>query len=288
MMQKTFSGTPVAELIASRYSCRSFDGQGLEAGISAKLEKFPAGVETPFKSRLRFGVIDNEKVRAENLFSAGSYGMIKGARFYLAALARRDEPRRWEDVGFALEAAVLYATSLGLGSCWIGGVFDRKRFGRVMDIDTGEQLPAVVAVGRPASRRSLRDRLVRWSAKGNRRKAAGDLFFADNWQIVLPYGQAGEWAQVLECVRLAPSASNRQPWRVIRKGGIFHFFLSRDKAYSAMMPLADLQRIDMGIAMCHFQLAAAEAGLDGEWSVSEPKIQDKPKNYEFVVSFISR
>ncbi len=287
MMQKIFSGKPVAELIASRYSCRSFDGQGLEAGTLAGLEKFPAGVETPFKSRLRFGVIDNEKVRAENLFSTGSYGMIKGARFYLAALARRDEPRRWEDVGFALEAAVLYATSIGLGSCWIGGVFDRKRFGRILDIDAGEQLPAVVAVGRPASRRSLRDRLVRWSAKGNRRKAAGDLFFADNWQTVLPYGQAGEWAQVLECVRLAPSASNRQPWRIIRDGGFFHFFLSRDKAYSAMMPLADLQRIDMGIAMCHFQLAAAELGLDGEWRSSESAQPDTPANYEYVVTFAS-
>ncbi len=286
MMRKITFGKPVADLIASRYSCRSFDGLGLEAGTLADLERFPAGVETPFKSLLRFGVIDNEGVRAENLFSAGSYGMIKGARFYLAALVHRAEPRRWEDAGFSLEAAVLYAASLGLGSCWIGGVFDRKRFGRTLGIDAGEQLPAVVAVGRPASRRSLRDRLVRWSAKGNQRKAAGDLFFADSWQAVLPYGQAGEWAQVLECVRLAPSASNRQPWRILRTGGVFHFFLDRDKAYSAMMPLADLQRIDMGIAMCHFELAAAELGLHGEWTVTEPKIPETPTNFEYIISFM--
>ena len=96
----------------------------------AALEKFPAGLELPFASRLRFGVIDREKVRAENLFSTGSYGMIKGVRFYLAALVARTRRARWEDIGFALEAAVLYATALELGSCWIGGIFDRRNFGQ--------------------------------------------------------------------------------------------------------------------------------------------------------------
>jgi hypothetical protein len=66
---------------------------------------------------------------------------------------------------------------------------------------------------------------------------------------------------------------------------VFHFFLDRDKAYSAMMPLADLQRIDMGIAMCHFQLAAAEAGLDGEWRNQDPGVPGTPANFEYIISF---
>ena len=69
------------------------------------------------------------------------------------------------------------------------------------------------------------------------------------------------------------------------KDGAFHFFLSRDKAYSAMMPNADLQRIDLGIAMCHFQLAAQELGLPGEWAVAEPQLPDTPANYEYI-SFV--
>ncbi len=285
MLPKITFSQPIADLVRQRYSCRSFDGLGLPPAILAGLESFLAGLAWPFASRLRFGVIDNEKVRSENLFSAGSYGMIRGARFYLAALVRKDEPRRWEDAGFALEAAVLQTTSLGLGSCWIGGVFDRKRFGRALDIGAGEQLPAVVAVGRPAARPSLRDRLVRWSAKGNLRKSPAELFFAGDWRTPLPYEEAAAWGPVLECVRLAPSASNKQPWRIIRGNGVFHFFLSRDKAYSAMMPLADLQRIDLGIAICHFQSAATELGLDGVWRVSEPALPDTPANYEYVVTF---
>jgi nitroreductase len=286
MNEKTPFGRPVAELVGKRYSCRSFDGRGLEPGTLLALESFPGALELPFASRLRFGMIDGQKIRAENLFSTGSYGMIKGARYYLAALVRRGEPRRWEDAGFALEAAVLHAAGLGLGSCWIGGVFDRKRFGRVLGIRADEQLPAVVAVGLPADRRSLRDRLVRWSARGDRRKPAADLFFTGGWDSPMAMESAGLWAQVLECVRLAPSASNKQPWRIVRLGSDFHFFLARDKAYSAMMPLADLQRIDLGIAMCHFELSAVELGLKGTWSVVEPDIPHAPAHFEYIASFV--
>lgn len=284
----TAAVSPVRELIRRRHSCRSFDGRALEAQVLEGLERTAAGVETPFGGRLRFGIIDNEKVRAENLFSAGSYGLIKGVRYYLAALVRRDEPRRWEDAGFALETAVLHAAGLGLGTCWIGGVFDRRRFGRVLGIRADEQLPAVVAVGRPAKKRAWRDRLVRWSARGDRRKPAVDLFFAGGWDSPAAVENAGEWEQVLECVRLAPSASNKQPWRIVRLGNAFHFHLARDKAYSAMMPLADLQRIDLGIAMCHFQFSAAELGLQGKWQDSMPQIEGTPGHFEYIATYVIR
>jgi nitroreductase len=288
-MAKKISFTqPVADLIRKRYSCRSFDGRGLEPGPLAALEKFAAALELPFSSRLRFGVIDREKVRAENLFSTGSYGMIKGVRFYLSARVAKDAPRPWEDIGFALEATVLCATALDLGTCWIGGIFDRKNFAKALGMAENEMLPAVVAVGRPAVRPSLRDRLVRWSAKGNTRKEAAALFFDGDWGSPLAGAASGSWGKVLDGVRLAPSASNKQPWRIVRLGGAFHFFLDRDKAYGAMMPLADLQRIDMGIAMCHFQLSAAELGLEGAWSNRDPQLQNTPGNFEYIVSFVTQ
>lgn len=275
---------PVSELVRERRSCRSFAAAPADRTLLARLPAFAAAMPLPLGSRLRFGLIDNDRVRAESLFSAGSYGMIKGARFYLAALVRRDEPRRWEDAGFALEAAVLQSTALGLGSCWIGGVFDRKRFGRALGMEDGEQLPAVIALGLAAERPTWRDRLARWSAKGGRRKPSDELFFSGGWDS--PLEGAAAWSGALECVRLAPSASNKQPWRIVRRGGAFHFYLARDKAYSALMPLADLQRIDLGIAMCHFQLSAKELGFQGRWVSDDPRIPDTPGNYEYIASYL--
>ena len=33
-----------------------------------------------------------------------------------------------------------------------------------------------------------------------------------------------------------------------------------------------IQNIDMGIAMCHFEFAAKELNLSGEWIVSKPEL----------------
>jgi len=59
-------------------------------------------------------------------------------------------------------------------------------------------------------------------------------------------------------VRIAPSASNKQPWRIVKIEGAWHFFLERTKGYGdgiifKLLKLADIQRLDMGIAMCHFE-----------------------------------
>jgi nitroreductase len=156
MANKVFFDQSLTDLVKKRFSCRSFDGRGLEPEMLESLERFPAALKLPFRNPVRFGIIDKEAVRAENLFSGGSYGLIKGVRYYLSALVKKGAPRCWEDVGFGLEVLVLRATALDLGSCWIGGIFDRKRFGRTLGILEDEMLPAVIAVGRPAEKRSWR------------------------------------------------------------------------------------------------------------------------------------
>ncbi len=87
---------------------------------------------------------------------------------------------------------------------------------------------------------------------------------------------AAAFAPVLDALRWAPSASNKQPWRILRRGETWHFYLQRTKGYGkgtatfALLRLADLQRVDMGIAMCHFDLVARERGLSGGWVVDPP------------------
>ena len=47
-----------------------------------------------------------------------------------------------------------------------------------------------------------------------------------------------------------------------------------------------LQRVDMGIAMCHFELTAHELGLQGSWIVDEPKLM-KPEGAEYTVTWMT-
>ena len=92
-------------------------------------------------------------------------------------------------------------------------------------------------------------------------------------------------------VRLGPSASNKQPWRIIKDGNAWHFYLQRTRGYGdgltfKLLRLADLQRVDMGIAMSHFELTATELGLKGQWVIQEPEIEKPDRLTEYTVSWV--
>jgi hypothetical protein len=107
-------------------------------------------------------------------------------------------------------------------------------------------------------------------AKSDRRKTWAELFFDGKPGNPLGQEHAGPFAEALEAVRIGPSASNRQPWRVVREGAICHFFLQRTSGYDKMTGEIKLQEVDMGIALCHFEEAAKEAGVPGNWTGARP------------------
>src|SRR5512137_726052 len=91
--------------------------------------------------------------------------------------------------------------------------------------------------------------------------------------------------------RLGPSASNKQPWRIVREGDRWHFYLQRTPRYAAvgigkLIRIADIQRIDLGIAMCHFELTAAELGLAGQWQIGDPGLEMPDDLTEYTASWI--
>ena len=56
------------------------------------------------------------------------------------------------------------------------------------------------------------------------------------------------------------------------------------KGYFFLSGSADMQRLDMGIAMCHFELAAEKVNLEGEWIETKPDLA-LPKRCEYLVSW---
>lgn len=75
-------------------------------------------------------------------------------------------------------------------------------------------------------------------------------------------------------VRLAPSSINSQPWRILKKGNIIHIY-SNEKT--------DINKIDIGIALCHLDLSLQELGVIGEFKFINPKIKSK---YKYIVSYV--
>ncbi len=272
------------EAASCRVSHRTYDGRPILPEVRAVLEEAcrqppPA----PFGSAVRLGLVDT--TRGGEVVPLGTYGMIKGAPTYLVGAVRQC-PHAEEDFGFVFEWAILRATALGLGTCWLGGTLRREQFAAAMALQEGEKVLAVSPVGYPASRRGVLDAAVRWGAGSKSRKPWSALFFSRSFGVPLAEGEAGPYARVLETVRRAPSASNRQPWRIVRDGAgnAFHLFLQRTAGYPS--PGVDLQRIDMGIAMCHFALSAHELGLDGAWRLSPPEVGPLPERTSYVATWV--
>jgi len=112
----------------------------------------------------------------------------------------------------------------------------------------------------------MRDRAIRILSRSARRQPWDRLFFDGDPGNPLTLDAAGALATPLEMLRLAPSASNRQPWRAIRSGASIHFYRQRGLLYQAALRVGgfpDLQLVDLGIALCHFEISARESGLEG-------------------------
>lgn len=267
--------TSPSELIRKRRSCRSFSGAPLDASVKKNLEKFL--LESPstlFGSKIRLSLAATEPGDTETLKNLGTYGFIRGASAFILGAV---EPSGFclEDYGYVLETCVLKAEELGLGSCWLGGSFNKSAFASRISCGKSEKVPAVIALGRKADKTRLFDSAARMIIGASKRKSRDELFFMNDFGTPLDAGAAGIYDTPLEMVRLAPSASNKQPWRIIKnpEDGLFHLFLQRTKNYyennSRWFGMMDLQRVDMGIAMSHFELACREQGIGGAWSALE-------------------
>jgi hypothetical protein len=309
---------PAGELIDRRYSCRTYLERPISDEDKALLGEFMASRTTgPLGSQSRFGLIAAAPDDRQALRRLGTYGFIKGATGFIVGAVER-APKDLEDYGYLLEEVILAATGIGLGTCWLGGTFTRSTFVRRFGgLQRGETMPAVVSTGYIGDDGTER---IREREEGARRFQPAELFFEGRWGVSMAaagggtggsaaagrdagagrYAGGGRCAAALEAVRMAPSATNKQPWRVVRTaspeggpagGRDWHFFMVRTKGYGkgsavfTVLRIADLQRVDLGIAMCHFELVARESGLRGSWVVADPGIDLPGPGIEYTATW---
>ncbi|MBN2286096.1 MAG: hypothetical protein JXQ26_04205 [Tissierellales bacterium] len=254
----------------SRKSVRTYENVPLENEIVSQIIEYMEGLTCIFDGEVRFTAIQLNNLDGIKL---GTYGVIKGAKIFIVAIAKKS-PQDMEKLGYLLEKGILLATEQGLGTCWLGGTYKLNDFEGVVIKDSAEKIIAITPVGYSAEKSHFMDRTMRKLAGSDYRKPFDALFFNKAYGKPLTIGdfeneQSGEqYIQALEMIRIGPSASNKQPWRVIKNGQRLHFYLERTKRY----PL-QFQRIDLGIAIAHFDLATQELGLNGAWEFHNPGLE---------------
>ena len=192
-----------------------------------------------------------------------SYGKII-APWYIAAVGGKD-PQELLDLGFAGERLVLELQDLGLGSCWLGGMYDRAKARELVDLAPDEAVQAFIAWGIPAKET--------WGAV--LKKMGGLHKRKELSAILLEEQELSETQQkIAEAVRWAPSAANQQPWRLSFTSEGINLF----SAGKGIIGHRLLLPIDMGIALCHLQMACAELGVDVTYAL-RPEVEHPERDY---------
>ena len=258
----------VIELIKSRTSWRTYNEKSLTEDVKEKIREIikDLGIKTPFDKgggKCRFKLIEVSDFSDNERKNLGLHKIISGSYDFIVG-EMGDGQFNKEKYGYLLEIIILKMHDMGLGTCWLAGYFNREII--PPKIDSGsEKIPAITTVGYPIQRSPIGLK-IRRNVKSDERHSWKTLFFEGDTTNPLEQKKVDKnYSIPLEMLRFSPSASNRQPWRVIKeeKKNIFHFYTTFSHRW---------RRLDLGISIAHFDQTVKELDLNGKWSYNNPEI----------------
>lgn len=200
---------------------------------------------------------ENEKINirlvkdGKRVFSKfkSSYGMFEGVRTFIALIADKSLLEYKKKIGYFGEMLVLEAVSLGLGTCWIGGTYDKEYCLDTFGLKEEEELVGIITIGKSSEKVKLRDKFMKAALKNT--KSFDEFIISDEVNIPT-YVKAG----VISALK-APSALNKKPIIYEYKDGKVYARIGRENH--------GFEEVDLGISMLHFELGSLDTGYTGKW-----------------------
>ncbi len=265
----------IMQAIRERRSVRTFDGRELTIEDREDLCSYMRSIENPYKIPVEFRLMS---AKENDLLCP----VVSGTDLYVGGKIKH-LPEAEVAFGYSFEMLVLYAESIGVGTVWLAGTLNRSAYEKAMELSENEIMPCVSPLGYPAKKMSIRESVMRKKILADQRLPFEELFFDGAWNVPLTKEGAGYLEPLFRAVRLAPSSVNRQPWRILVCDHAVHFYLNRKNRATHPSGL-DIQKVDMGIALCHFALAAQESSLGITFSTEDPPLT-APSDMEYIASY---
>ncbi|MBR1426985.1 MAG: nitroreductase [Paludibacteraceae bacterium] len=223
------------EAIVARHSVRQYLDKPIEAEKIAQLQALID--EYNSLAGLHMQLVTNEP----NAFAGGraKYGKFSGVSNYIAMICPKSKDTL---LGYYGERIVLEAQRMGLNTCWVALTFNNQPDQYV--IGKGESLNTLISLGYGATQGSQHPQ-----------KRQFDEVAKDQRSVK---GELPEWfVKGVEAALLGPSALHQQK---------FAFVLHDNNVVEPKIPFTLLPQstpTDLGIAMCHFEIAAGKENF--EW-----------------------
>jgi len=251
----------IKALIKKRHSVRAYTKKKIEPTKKESLLNLMSELKT---TNFRFDLID---YTFDDNIKIGTYGMISGAHSFIVGILNeelKNDQKIAMAFGESFEKIVLKATALDLATCWMVSTFNTEAIESLIDLSSKENIVMVSPIGY-GNEKNLKHRFTRFMIKADKRKPWDELFYKNDFQNSLDKTSNDSINDILEAVRLAPSAANKQPWRIVKSDMTFDFYIEPKAYMSEKNQKINVTYNDMGIARCHFKLMANTYGYKTEW-----------------------
>jgi nitroreductase len=182
---------------------------------------------------------------------------VKLAPHYICIYSEKKEGYLM-NAGYLLQQVDLYLSANGIGSLWFGMAKPSKEIHRFKD---GLEFVILLAFGK-ADEQLHRENTSEFNRKGIK-------------EITSINGSE----QLLEPVRLAPSATNSQPW--FFSGNTQEIIVSRKKLnFIKDKFLGNFNQVDIGISLYHLWLSLKHEGKTAVYDCNKAEV---PDGYEFMI-----
>lgn len=237
------------EAIFSRRSIRNYNMTPLSAEILTKLKEYASSIK-PLDKSIRFELVYLGTNDVKNILP------VKAPHYICLYSEKKDNYLM--NAGFLLQQIDLYLSVNNLASCWLGMAKPSKEVPQLKD---GKEFVIMLAFGNSS------EPIHRKDTTQFKRKSLSDISSVNSAD------------ELLEPVRLAPSASNTQPW--FFSGNSEAITVSREKLNLLKAPLyGKFNQVDIGIALCHLWLSLDHLGKAPVYDFNSVTV---PKGYEFMV-----
>jgi nitroreductase len=281
------------QAILTRRSVRRYEARRLDAETLAQAQEIASGVK-PLVPGNRFEVLMRDVAPGEDLVQTmGGYGRLVSPPHYFVPYAV-GERHVLTDLGYRVEQIVVRLTALGIGTCYVGSVGREEAVRALFELPDAARIGAFLSFGYPATGLGGRavNAMARRAAGATNKLPVERIFFHEAFDQ--PATPPKELAPLVEAARLAPSAGNAQPWRLLwRDGtlpprGTLYLFVQRKGRYSTG-ELGAYRFYDGGICMGNMALALEALGMAGHWELpagAEPGWPHHPADLEPLAKLV--
>lgn len=230
------TNSQMIDAIQARHSVRQFLDRSIDADAQTTLTE---AVQTfNEQTGLDFQLLLDEPL-AFGQSRLAKYGSFKNANNYIACLGPSDDELLDQKIGYFGEYLVLLAQHLGLNTCWVGLMYN-KRVNKIRLVPH-EKLVCVIALGYGETQ-----------GKPRKTKPIEKLMDCEKGLVIPEWFECGMMA-----AQLAPTAVNHQKFRIR---------LEADDAVSAVSLRGSYAKLDLGIVRLHFETGAKSVYEGWHWT----------------------